>query len=188
MPRATNHRLRFVLGGARSGKSAYAERRAQAVADRKAYIATCPKIDDEISERIAKHRESRAGKGWITVEEPLSLVRALEQVRDYPVVLVDCLTLWVNNLLYTAGQRGERLSESRMQSETDAVLDAARAVAGEVFFVSNEVGLGIVPGDAESRLYRDLVGRCNQRVAQRADEVVFLVAGIAQQLKTEASR
>lgn len=178
-------KLILVLGGARSGKSSYAERRAETTAKSKAYIATCPNIDGELALRIEKHKASRAGKGWVTVEEPLLLDQAIGKSRDFTVVLVDCLTLWVNNLLYQAELAGEKLTEGELEGRMTAVIDAARTVRGTVIFVSNEVGGGLVPADETSRLYRDLMGRCNQLVAANADEVVLMTAGIPNHLKKE---
>ncbi len=164
-------KLVLVTGGARSGKSRYAlslERPGM----RKAFLATCEPLDDEMKVRIACHREQRSAD-WVTVEEPVELEARLEAMAGrFDLVVVDCLTLWLNNLL----MRG--LHKEEILKRTDLVLARARAVKGWVVFVSNEVGLGIVPADAMTRSFRDMAGLINQRIALEADEVYFLVAGL----------
>jgi adenosylcobinamide kinase/adenosylcobinamide-phosphate guanylyltransferase len=181
-----DNRLIYISGGARSGKSSYAEQRARALEGPHTYIATCPVLDDEMAARIERHRQRRAGTGWCTLEEPTELATALSATRDSGVVLVDCITLWINNLLYQAKTRGEDLSEEWMHTAAHKVIDSARLGARTVIFVSNELGMGIVPADALSRHYRDLVGRCNQVLAAHADEAVFMVSGLPLTLKKES--
>jgi len=164
----------LVLGGARSGKSAWAEARAEASGLAPVYLATAEAGDDEMVERIAHHR-ARRGARWATVEEPLDLVGALAQwTAPDRVVLVDCLTLWLANLM-DAGLDPE-LEAERLA----ATFAAAR---GPAIFVSNEVGLGIVPDNALARAFRDAAGRLNQRIAAAAQRVVFLAAGLPLALK-----
>lgn len=177
-----NHIL-YISGGSRSGKSRYAEQRAEAISGRRSYIATCPVIDDEMDARIALHRQQRAGKGWLTIEEPVQLASALRECRDSDVVLVDCLTLWINNLLYHAEQQRQTLDETEIEALCHEVVDAARLGQRTTIFVTNELGMGLVPADKTSRLYRDLVGRCNQTLAALADEAVFVVSGCPLTLK-----
>ena len=169
----------LVTGGCRSGKSAYAERRAMALPGRRAYVATCPVVDEEMARRIAAHRRAREGQGWVTIEEPTDLEGVLRCHAEMDVLLIDCLTLWINNLLYEADRAGHAIDEPPCRE----MLDAAEARPGWVILVSNEVGLGIVPDNPLARRYRDLVGRANQLVAQRAEEVVLMCCGIALPIK-----
>ena len=177
-------KILLVTGGCRSGKSAYAERRAMALPGRRAYVATCPVVDEEMARRIAAHRRARDGQGWVTVEEPIDLEGVLRRHAATDVLLIDCLTLWVNNLLYEAERAGREIDEPPCRE----MLDAAEACRGWVIVVSNEVGLGIVPDNSLARRYRDLVGRANQLVAQRAEEVVLLCCGIPLTVKTQEQR
>ncbi|MGD7653975.1 MAG: bifunctional adenosylcobinamide kinase/adenosylcobinamide-phosphate guanylyltransferase [Verrucomicrobiales bacterium] len=170
-------RLVLTTGGGRSGKSAYAQAMAEALPGPRAFVATCPVIDDEMRHRIAKHRRDRAGKDWTTIEEPEDLVAAIRSAAGHGVVLVDCLTLWVNNLMYAAELRGERLTEAMVAARCRDVLAAAREHGGTVVFVTNEVGMGIVPEHAGARHFRDLAGRVNQVIAADCDEVFLLVCG-----------
>lgn len=176
----------YISGGSRSGKSHYAEQRATALSGPRSYIATCPVIDDEMADRIARHRQQRAAHDWITVEEPRALAMALHASQDSAVVLVDCITLWINNLLYDAEQQQQTLTEQQITDLTHQLIAASRRGLRTVIFVSNELGMGLVPADAVSRRYRDLVGRCNQILAAAADEVVFMVSGLPLTLKENA--
>lgn len=165
--------ITFVLGGARSGKSRFAED--LAIRDGEAvYLATGTAGDGEMRARIELHR-ARRGPGWSTVEEPLDLAAALARLaRPGRPVLVDCLTLWVGNLM---------MADRDLAAEADALDRALAAVAGPVVLVANEVGLGIVPDNALARSFRDAAGRLNQRVAARADTVFFVAAGLPLRLK-----
>jgi len=160
--------LTFVLGGARSGKSAYAEALIGALPAPWCYVATAQAFDDEMRARIAEHR-ARRDQRWRTVEAPLDLAAALDT--DAPV-LVDCLTLWLTNLM---------LAERR--PDWPALRAALDARAAPTVIVSNEVGLGIVPDNALARAFRDEAGRLHQLVAARADRVVFMVAGLPMVVK-----
>lgn len=166
----------LVLGGARSGKSAHAERLVQTLAAgaRPVYLATAEAGDGEMADRIAQHR-ARRGDGWRTLEAPLDLVGALAQVTDGAPVLVDCLTLWLANLM---------AAERDVAAETERLIAALDGRAGTVLFVSNEVGWGIVPDNALARAFRDAAGRLHQAVAAAADEVYLVVAGLPLALKT----
>ncbi len=163
--------LTLVLGGARSGKSRYAE---GLIGDRPAvYVATAQAYDDEMRDRLAAHR-ARRGPNWTTVEEPLDLPGALARLADDRPVLVDCLTLWLSNLL---------LAERDIEAEAGRLLDGLSACPGPVVLVSNEVGLGIVPDNALARRFRDHAGTLHQRLGQLAHSVVFVAAGLPLMLK-----
>jgi len=169
-------KLIFVLGGARSGKSSFALKQGKGKSPR-AFVATGEPFDQEMAVRIRKHQRSR-GKGWITKEVPINLADWLEQEgAQYPIVVVDCLTLWLNNLLRS------KVRASRISSHVRKLLHAIRSCPSHVVMVSNELGLGLVPGDSVSREFRDLAGRMNQLVAAEADEVHFLVSGIPLRVK-----
>lgn len=160
----------LVLGGARAGKSAYAE----ALLGGGLYVATAEPGDDEMVARIAAHRAQR-GAAWTTIEEPLDLPGVLRRLAaDARPVLVDCLTLWLSNLMH----RGRDLDVS-----TDDLIAALDTLDVEIVFVANEVGLGIVPDNALARRFRDAQGTLNRRVAARADRVVFMAAGLPLVLK-----
>ncbi|HWZ67916.1 MAG TPA: bifunctional adenosylcobinamide kinase/adenosylcobinamide-phosphate guanylyltransferase [Stellaceae bacterium] len=165
----------LVLGGARSGKSRYAERMVEnAAASGGTYCATAEAGDAEMAERIAAHR-ARRGPFWRTVEEPLALspVIATETTPERPL-LIDCLTLWLSNLL---------LAPKPIDEEADMLCGALRLAAGPVVLVANEVGLGLVPETPLGRQFRDAAGRLNQQVAALADRVVFVAAGLPLVLK-----
>lgn len=161
----------LVLGGARSGKSALAERLTLAAGGPPVYVATAEAWDDEMRARIALHRAQRDGQGWRTIEAPISMPQALGETSG--PVLVDCLTLWLTNLM---------LGEHDIEAATTALLAALDRPALTVL-VANEVGLGIVPDNALARRFRDAAGRLNQTVAARADTVVFTAAGLPLVLK-----
>ena len=164
----------LVLGGARSGKSGFAEQLGDALPGRHIYIATAQAFDDEMTERIARHRADRAGH-WQTVECPLALAEAIQaHGAGDCIVLVDCLTLWLSNVM---------LGDHDVAAARSKLADALRMTRGTILLVSNEVGQGIVPDNALARQFRDEAGWLNQAVARAADEVWFVTAGIAQQLK-----
>jgi len=176
-------KLILVTGGSRSGKSAFSQGLAEALPGSRAFVATCPVIDQEMSARIRRHQEARCGRDWWTIEEPLDLAAAFQCAKGESVVLVDCLTLWVNNLLFEAEQKGESLSEADAAKHCLPVLEAARAHGGTVIFVTNEVGFGVVPETPLGRRFRDLAGRVNQMIAAACDEVFFVVCGQPLQIK-----
>jgi adenosylcobinamide kinase/adenosylcobinamide-phosphate guanylyltransferase len=165
----------LVLGGARSGKSAYAERLIEA-AGCGLYLATAQALDDEMAERIRRHR-ARRGTAWESLEEPLALAPALlAHARAERPILVDCLTLWLSNLL-AAGHD--------VDAETAALVSCLPALTGPVVLVANEVGLGLVPQTPLGRAFRDHAGRLNQAVAAAASRVVFIAAGLPIMLKDQ---
>jgi len=163
--------ITLILGGARSGKTAHALAAAEASGRGLVMIATAEALDAEMEERIARHRAER-GPRWRTIEAPLDLASALAQVSADETAVVDCLTLWVSNL---------------MHADRDLEAETARLIAAlpgrDLVLVSNEVGLGIVPDNALARRFRDAAGRLNQQVAAAADRVVFVAAGLPLTLK-----
>jgi len=160
-------KLSFVIGGARSGKSRYAESLIAALPAPWAYIATAEALDNEMAERIAAHR-ARRGPDWRTIEAPRDLAAGLATHAKMPV-LVDCLTLWLSNLM---------LAQADIESEMARLEEALAASGAPVVLVANEVGSGIVPDHPLGRRFRDLHGVLNQRIAARADRVVLMVAGL----------
>lgn len=178
-------RIILITGGSRSGKSTYAQNVAESISGARTYIATCPYIDEEMEERIRKHKESRRASSWQTIEETIDLAGALRTSKESRVILVDCLTLWINNLMYAAEQRGEGFSEEVISMLSKEIITISRDLAGTVIFVTNEVGLGIIPDNPLSRLYRDVAGRCNQIMAGCADTVIFMISGIPLIIKGE---
>lgn len=166
-------RIVLILGGARSGKSAYAERLVAKMAPPWVFCATAQAHDEEMRERIIRHRARRTA-GWITVETPLEIA-ALVAAETRPV-LVDCLTLWLSNLMHV---------ERCPSAEIEKLLAAAASSKASLTFVSNEVGLGIVPDNILAREFRDHAGRLHQALAAKASRVVFMVAGIPMMVKDE---
>lgn len=174
--------LTLVLGGARSGKSRFAEETVERFAEGSAgtpvYLATAQAGDGEMAERIRHHR-NRRGPHWHTVEEPLDLIGALcDACAPDRAVLVDCLTLWVTNLM---------LADRDVDAEGEALAEVLGVLGGPVVFVSNEVGQGIVPDNAMARAFRDHAGRLHQAIAARAHRVYFVVAGLPMPLKDIAA-
>ncbi len=165
----------LVLGGARSGKSAYAEKLARETGLFCVYIATAQAFDDEMRERITRHQADRASDGWHTVEEPIGLAAVIARnAKPDAVLLVDCLTLWLSNIMLSGRDVGA------MQEALIRILEAAK---GPVMLVSNEVGMGIVPETRLGRDFRDAQGRLNQAVAAIIPRVVFVAAGLPLVLK-----
>jgi adenosylcobinamide kinase/adenosylcobinamide-phosphate guanylyltransferase len=166
--------IHFVLGAARSGKSRYAEQLAQASGLTKIYLATARVLDEEMAERVTRHKLDR-GVGWFTHEEPVRLAEAIAaRAAADRVVLVDCLTLWLTNLLLDGEDIAQRVR---------ALTGVLRIATGPVILVSNEVGAGIVPENALARAFRDHQGRLNQDIAALADEVTLVVAGLPLAIK-----
>lgn len=187
---AYGKRLTLILGGARSGKSSYAEQLAPRLAhDRPViYVATAQARDDEMRARIAQHQAARPA-AWTTRETPLDVASALAATpaaSTAGVVLLDCVTLWVSNLLLAASSESEPDvvgAERRVWRDVDALLALYRSAAWSLVLVSNEVGMGVVPPYPLGRAYRDLLGKVNARLAAEADAVVLLVAGLPIELK-----
>jgi adenosylcobinamide kinase/adenosylcobinamide-phosphate guanylyltransferase len=164
----------LVLGGARSGKSRYAQARAEAFVGKLLFIATAQAFDAEMTDRITQHQTDR-GKRWSTVESPLDLAGAIvaHEAPDTHL-LIDCLTLWASNLMF---------EERDIPHETEKLVGAIRASRSPLILVANEVGLGIVPDNALARRFRDVAGVINQAVAAAADEAVMMFAGLPLWLK-----
>lgn len=182
-------RLYFVTGGARSGKSRFAQALAEAETGEVVYLATMEPLDDELVRRVARHRAERPSS-WHTVEAPRDLERAITGAPGDATILLDCLSLWVTNRLLPLGDdptpdATEHL-ERALEGELDACIDVQRERGGTLIIVTNEVGSGIVPPSALGRVYRDLLGRANQRVSLRADRAWLLVAGRALELPAPA--
>ncbi len=177
----------LILGGARSGKSAHAENLAAASGKEVIYIATAQAGDGEMAARIAQHRQQRPA-AWTTVEEPLALGDALSRwSAPQRVVLIDCLTLWLSNLLFSEAadfpEVGAIALPALFHQQRERFLQALQQAAGDVLLVSNEVGMGIVPYGAISRCYADEAGRLNQAVAARCERVLLIAAGLPLTLK-----
>jgi len=170
-------KITFITGGARSGKSAFAEKLAKDLAGKRAYIATAQALDPEMAAKIEKHRRDRDNV-WDTYEEPLAVAELLGKLSSrYPVVLLDCLTLWLSNVMAHTG--GDDAVTARSQELAAAISN----FDGSCIVVSNEVGLGIVPDNPLARKFRDFAGMLNQKIAQIADEVYFTAAGIPVKIK-----
>lgn len=172
----------FITGGTRSGKSRYAEQRALDFGAPLCYLATAQPLDGEMDQRIQVHRERR-GAMWQTVEEATHLSRALRDADGrYAAILVDCLTLWLTNLLL-ADEQPDRTSEARIMGEIQELCETLAAMTTPVIVVSNEVGMGIVPEHRLGRIFRDLAGQANQAVAAMAKEAWLVASGIPLRLK-----
>ncbi len=168
------HGTTLVVGGARSGKSAFAERLVAASELAPVYVATAQIFDDEMRDRVAEHRVRR-GADWSLIEEHDDLEGVLRrEARPGRAVLVDCLTLWITNLM---------MAEADIQARSFALIDALIAAEGPVALVTNEVGMGIVPDNAMARDFRDHAGRLNQEIAAHADHVYFMAVGLPLKMK-----
>jgi len=162
----------FVTGGCRSGKSQFALDYANRHFHKKLYLATCEALDEEMAKRIEDHRKRR-GPDWRTVEEPIRVAEAIRQLgNNVEVILLDCITLWLSNLLM------RQKSGHEIMSEVSKLIDTVTQDQTSFIVVSNEVGMGIVPGEPLGRRFRDLSGMANQKIAEVADRVVFMVSGI----------
>ena len=169
-----NSAVTLVLGGARSGKSRYAEKLVAASGLSPVYIATAAALDGEMSERIAQHRDRRGGE-WRTVEEQFALAQTIaREAQPGRILLVDCLTLWLSNLTF---------ARRDIEAEQAGLVDVLSGCPGPVVLVSNEIGLGLVPETPLGRRFRDAQGRLNQAVAEAADRVLFVAAGLPLALK-----
>lgn len=175
-------RIVFITGGAKSGKSSFALKLAdewafkekQSTISQKAYIATAQALDEEMIDRIERHKKSRS-KEWITFEEPIYLSNLIKDISSkYNIILIDCLTLWLSNLL---------LNNKNVEAEIESLISILSTMDCLMFIVSNEVGMGIVPENKLARRFRDLVGYINQRIAEIADDTYLVVSGMPIKLK-----
>ncbi|TAL24498.1 MAG: bifunctional adenosylcobinamide kinase/adenosylcobinamide-phosphate guanylyltransferase [Nitrospirae bacterium] len=175
--------ITFIIGGARSGKSAFALSEASGTKGKKAYIATAQALDEEMRQRIEKHKKERPAE-WTTIEEPLEVSSLIKDIqKNYEVILIDCLTLWLSNLM---------LNNKDVEKEIGSFISALSPLASAsrpgrqpsaLFIVSNEVGMGIVPENEAARTFRDLAGTLNRKVAGISDEVYLVTAGIPIKIK-----
>lgn len=169
--------LIFIIGGARSGKSEYALKLGSHISGRKGFIATAEALDKEMRERIALHQETRPGE-WDTIEEPIALSEVLQKIEGiYNVVIVDCLTLWLSNIF------GRDESADYIRSEIGLLSTIMKTISYNSIVVSNEVGQGIVPENKVARLFRDMNGWMNRKIASVADEVYLVTCGIPLKVK-----
>jgi adenosylcobinamide kinase / adenosylcobinamide-phosphate guanylyltransferase len=179
-------KLTFILGGARSGKSTYAERLAKELGGRVLYVATAQAFDDEMRKRIARHREERPPQ-WQTLEAPLLTGEALRETlphEPFDVVLIDCITLLAANALLALPDESTQEEATRaILIEIDSLIGVYQESTASWIVVSNEVGMGVVPPTRLGRFYRDALGRANQQFAAAADEVILMVAGLPWHLK-----
>jgi adenosylcobinamide kinase / adenosylcobinamide-phosphate guanylyltransferase len=174
-------KLILITGGARSGKSRFAQELAAKSGNTVLFVATAQALDDAMKKRIENHRRSRPA-GWRTLEAPLDVGAAIAAgFHDETALIIDCVTLLVNNIFgkyFTSDSCDEELLEDMVNVEIDSILQAAAQTGAEFIIVTNEVGLGIVPENNMARVYRDVLGKANARLAARADEVYLMVAGI----------
>jgi adenosylcobinamide kinase / adenosylcobinamide-phosphate guanylyltransferase len=172
-----NKKFIFITGGARSGKSRFAEELAESFPGPKVYLATAQALDPEMAERIRRHQERRA-RDWQTLEEPLRVAETFRDQGDrFGLILLDCLTLWLSNALMAGW------GEKEILAGAERLIAAGRTMKSSLIAVSNEVGLGIVPDNPAARLFRDLSGLIHQKAAREADEVYLLVSGIPLKIK-----
>jgi adenosylcobinamide kinase / adenosylcobinamide-phosphate guanylyltransferase len=172
----TERRVILVGGGVRSGKSAFALARARALGTRRAFVATARVYDAELADRIARHRAERVGD-FTTVEEPVLLAEAIARLDGYDVAVVDCVTLWLSNLLL------DRVAPDEIDRRSAALADALRLAPCHVVVVTNEVGMGVHPETELGRTFRDLAGRAHQSLARAADEIHLAVLGTVLRLR-----
>jgi len=162
----------FITGGCRSGKSRFALDYANQHFSKKLYLATCEALDEEMAQRIEHHKKMR-GPEWQTIEEPVEIADKIKQYRDrVEVILLDCITLWLSNLL-TKGN-----DDLKIMDEINRFMEMMKPTPTSLIVVSNEVGMGIVPADPLSRRFRDLSGMINQRITEVVDTVIFMFSGI----------
>ena len=169
------HEVIYVTGGARSGKSSYALRLAEPY-ERRTFLATAEAFDDEMRDRIGRHQDER-GSAFTTIEEPLFIDRAIRALPEGGVVLVDCLTVWLGNMMHHLGEM------AAIDERIDALLEVLKAPPCDIILVSNEVGLGIVPENAMARSFRDIAGTLNRKVAECSTRAYLLCSGLPIVLK-----
>ncbi len=180
-------KITFIIGGARSGKSLFALREASRINGPKAYIATAEALDEEMKERIEKHKVER-GSDWDTYEEPINAINVLSEIKDrYSAAVLDCLTIWLSNILLRTQmpEHRDKTVDECIQKLVDGLRSLNSSHSLNLFIVSNEVGMGIVPEHKLGRQFRDLAGMLNQKVAEIADEVYLVTAGIPIKIKDQ---
>ncbi|MFC1885354.1 bifunctional adenosylcobinamide kinase/adenosylcobinamide-phosphate guanylyltransferase [Thermodesulfobacteriota bacterium] len=169
-------KLIFILGGARSGKSSWALHYAESNYEKLLFVATAEITDEEMANKVRLHKESR-GDNWRLLEEPLDIAKVIKDgFIETDVILIDCMTIWLNNVLF---KRGEDTAELYVKN----FIEALKSRSNAVIIVANEVGTGVVPEHKSGRVFRDLAGRLNQRIAAVADRVVYIIAGIPLDVK-----
>lgn len=168
----------LITGGARSGKSNFAVKLASQSKGKVAFIATAVAEDDEMKRRITLHKKSRPQE-WTTVEEPLNLSKAIESVYDHDVIIIDCITLYLNNLISNDGT----IDDEFMLLKIKKMIESAKRFHGTIIIISNELGMGIVPENRLAREFRDVAGKANQMIAESADKVYVCFSGIPVQIK-----
>ena len=166
----------FITGGRRSGKSAHALKLAEKVGEKRLYIATAQALDDEMNSRIAQHRKER-GDGWETVEEPINVFQHLKNAVNYDILLLDCLTLWLCNIMHNED------ANEKVIEQIEELVEVCKTCDNALIVISNETGSGIVPDNAMSRRFSDLAGIMNQKMAAAADQVIITVSGIPLTIK-----
>ena len=182
-PQTPNSELIFILGGARSGKSSFALKLAESIKGKRLYIAAAEALDMEMEERIKKHKKERANN-WDAIEEPIKIADIIKKNKKYGVILLDCLTLWVSNLMHIeARSKGQGARGGRTLQKITDLISACKKAKASIIIVSNEVGLGIVPDNPLARQFRDIAGFANQKIADAAGEVYFMVSGIPLKIK-----
>ncbi|UOG50560.1 bifunctional adenosylcobinamide kinase/adenosylcobinamide-phosphate guanylyltransferase [Leptospira noguchii] len=178
--------ITLITGGCRSGKSRFALELAKNIKGQKYFIATCPVFDEEMNQRILRHKKERDNSVWKTIEEEFNLLNLFKSKYFFEksVIVVDCLGLWINNLLYKSKIEKNKIEETTIKENCIELVEHIRnAKVKQVIFVSNEVGLGLVPENKTGRIYRDLLGICNQTIAYNADYVYFMSSGIPIKIK-----
>ncbi len=171
-------RIVLITGGARSGKSSFALEKALKHSGKRVFVATALALDEEMKERIRKHREER-GEDFATIEEPLDIISCLKGVNeDVAVVVVDCLTVWLGNLFHQSGENAKAVSQ-----QVDLLCNGLTTIESELILVTNEVGFGIIPENRIARRYRDMLGFLNRKIAAQAAEVYCCLCGIPVRIK-----
>ena len=174
-------RINLITGGVRSGKSRYALDIGGSMPEPRLFIATGIALDEEMNRRIDRHRSERLGLGWQTIEEQTDLIGVLKDQAHASSILVDCLGLWVNNLLFHEGM--DAIDEDRIARDCMAIIDLCHNQQGDLVLVTNETGMGIMPENALARRFGDVLGRCNQTFARHATRVVMMISGLPMELK-----
>lgn len=173
----------LITGGARCGKSSFAQSMAENNGTKRLFIATCPVIDGEMDERIRLHKEDRVNRNWDCIEEEINVAKVISTSK-HEVVLVDCLTLWLNNIIYSNEKENKpELDRDSLEKYCSQILAESKKFNGICIFVTGEIGLGVVPENPLARRYRDLLGWCNQFFAKEANEAYLLSCGLPLRLK-----